>query len=426
MSIEVKIPAVGESITEALLSQWFKKEGDTVQVDEPIAELETDKVTVELPSPASGTLSKLMLEVGATAKVGDVIAMIEEGAVTASPAATSAAESPEESPRPEEDPPATQTPAAEPPVGEAQPPSASASSAPRVMPSAERLMEQKGIVASQLEGTGPGGRILKEDVERALDSSGTEPEPHGGAEPATSLPATTSAERIEERVKMTPIRKRIAERLVAAQENAALLTTFNEVDMSAVMDLRSEHKEAFQKRYGIKLGFMSFFVKASVDALRQFPKVNAQIEGDEIVYRNYFDIGMAVSTDRGLMVPVLRSAERLSFAEVELGIADFAGRAREGKIKLEDLQGGTFTITNGGIFGSMLSTPIINPPQSAVLGLHAIQDRPVAIDGKVEVRPMMYLALTYDHRMVDGREAVTFLRRIKEGIEEPARMLLEI
>jgi 2-oxoglutarate dehydrogenase E2 component (dihydrolipoamide succinyltransferase) len=298
------------------------------------------------------------------------------------------------------------------------------------MPAAQRLLQQHGLEASQVAASGPGGRLLKEDVERHLSDQAKSAPAAPSSKPSqtTSLPpaAPASAERLEEAVPMTPIRKRIAQRLVAAQENAALLTTFNEVDMSAVIALRSQFKQSFLDRHGVKLGFMSFFVKAAVDALRQYPQINAEIRDESIIYRNYFDIGIAVSTPKGLMVPVLRSAERLSFAEIEAGIADFGSRAQNGKIKLEDLEGGTFTITNGGIFGSMLSTPIINPPQSGVLGLHAIQDRPVAVNGEVVIRPIMYLALTYDHRIVDGREAVTFLLRIKEAIEEPSRMLLEV
>ena len=399
MSVEVKIPAVGESVTEAIIGQWFKQVGDTVALDEPMAELETDKVTLELPAPVSGTITELLVAVGDTAQVGDVIAKIEEGEV-ASPTPASA---PEEAKGTD--------------VAPAAP--AASTGEERVMPAAARLLAQHGLEASAVTATGPGGRLLKEDVERHVATT---------AKPAGSTPAPTGpalGSRDVERVKMTPIRKRIAERLVGAQQNAALLTTFNEVDMSAVMSLRKQYKESFLDRHGIKLGFMSFFVKAAVDALRQFPKINARIDGDELVFHNFYDIGVAVTTDRGLMVPVLRNAEAMSFAEVENTIVDYGTRARSGKIKLEELEGGTFTISNGGIFGSMLSTPIINPPQSGVLGMHSIQERPVAINGEVVIRPVMYLALTYDHRIVDGREAVTFLKRIKETIEDPSRMLLE-
>ena len=400
MPVELRIPAVGESVTEALVSRWLKKEGDAVALDEPVVELETDKVTVELPSPVAGTLQRITKGDGETVAVGDVIALIEEGEVPAAAAR----------------PPTEETPKGQ-RLGKAPvEPAAGPGEAPRVMPAAARLLEEHGLDASQIAATGPGGRLLKEDVERYLSS------------PSSASPSVSVArgERVEELVPMSPIRKLIAQRLVDAQHSAALLTTFNEIDMSAVMSLRKQYREPFLERHGIKLGFMSFFVKASVDALSSFPRINTEIVGDQILYRNYFDIGIAVSTERGLMVPVIRNAEGLGFAEIEKSIADFAGRARSGKIKLEELEGGTFTITNGGIFGSMLSTPIVNPPQSGVLGLHAIEERPVAKDGEVVIRPMMYVALTYDHRIVDGREAVTFLRRIKETIEDPSRILLEV
>ncbi len=443
MSVDLKIPTVGESITEALISQWFKKVGDTVAVDEPVAELETDKVTLELPSPAAGVITEILVKTGATAKIGEVIARLDDSAKRPAGGGTSdkAAE------RTKSD----RTPAAAKEAGKAQSeedresesdaqgdteasstesgsgarsePAKSNSARQQsatvegkgsghIMPAAERLIQQNSMDASTISGTGPGGRVLKEDVQRALD---------GGSGPAVS----GNAGREQERVPMTPIRRRIAERLVQAQQGAALLTTFNEIDMTEVMALRKRYQEAFVAQHEVKLGFMAFFVKAAVDALRQYPRVNAQIDGTDVVFNNFIDIGIAVSTERGLMVPVLRNAERLSFAEVESTIADFGGRARSGKIKLEELEGGTFTISNGGIFGSLLSTPIVSPPQSGVLGLHAIQERPVAIDGQVVIRPMMYVALTYDHRMVDGKEAVSFLKRIKEAVEEPARMLLE-
>lgn len=406
MSVEVKIPAVGESVTEAIIGQWFKQVGDTVALDEPIAELETDKVTLELPSPVSGTITELLVAVGDTAQVGDVIAKIEEGDVASpSPTASAPVSAQESEPTPDQ-----------------ASPEASAGDE-RVMPAAARLLAQNNLAALEVKATGPGGRLLKEDVERHIAASSKSTATPAAAAPAAR--ATALGSRDIERVKMTPIRRRIAERLVGAQQGAALLTTFNEVDMSAVMSLRKQYKESFLDRHGIKLGFMSFFVKAAVDALRQFPKINARIDGDELVFHNFYDIGVAVTTDRGLMVPVLRNAEAMSFAEVESTIVDYGTRARSGKIKLEEIEGGTFTISNGGIFGSMLSTPIINPPQSGVLGMHSIQDRPVAINGEVVIRPVMYLALTYDHRIVDGSEAVTFLKRIKETIEDPSRILLE-
>lgn len=423
MAVDLKIPTVGESITEALVSQWFKKVGDYVEADEPVAELETDKVTLELPSPAAGVLSEILVEAGNSASVGDVIGKLDETAEK--PAGGDDGTS--EAAASEDD--AAESSATDEPAQEAEKPAASASDSPEsaepaaqpashVMPAAQRLIDEKGLDASKIPATGPGGRLLKEDVQRYVDGEGKSSAPAAG-------PKRSGGSREQERVDMTPIRRRIAERLVEAQQGAALLTTFNEIDMSAVMDLRSRFKETFLDKHEVKLGFMSFFVKAAVDALREFPRVNAQIDGDQIVFNNFFDIGIAVSTDRGLMVPILRNAERMGFSEIEKTISDFGARARKGKIKLDELEGGTFTISNGGIFGSLLSTPIVSPPQSGVLGLHAIQERPVVVNGEVVVRPMMYVALTYDHRMVDGREAVTFLKRIKETVEEPSRLLLE-
>ena len=462
MALDVKIPEVGESITEALISRWLKSEGDHVEKDEPIVELETDKVAVELPAPESGVLVEILAKDGDTAAVGEVIARIEPGeaedeeeeeeeeagetrskAKGKKKAKRQAKQKPKQKPEPEqkaepkeraerkEEAKPKQTeredqeeaePEEEPAAG---PEPAPTRSAPVVMPSAQRLLDKHGLEPGEIEASGPGGRLLEEDVEHHLrEVSGP------GGQPATTEPEAAPAEsapgRREEIVPMSPIRRRIAERLVAAQQNAALLTTFNEIDMSAVIELRKRHRETFQERWEIKLGFMSFFVRAAVDALRQFPQVNAEVRGTDIVYRNHCDIGIAVSTERGLLVPILRNAERLGFAEIERSIADFGERARSGKIKLEELEGGTFTISNGGVFGSLLSTPIVNPPQSGVLGLHAIEDRPIAREGQVVIRPMMYVALSYDHRIVDGREAVTFLRRIKETIEDPSRLLLEV
>jgi 2-oxoglutarate dehydrogenase E2 component (dihydrolipoamide succinyltransferase) len=457
MSVELKIPSVGESITEALIAQWFKSEGDTVEKDEPIAELETDKVTVELPAPIAGVLVSISRQEGETVSVGDVIGVIAESdGATASTGPSGEASSPksESKPAPEPSQPAP-----------SEPKQAGARAAAHVLPSARRALAEHGLQPDQVRPTGPSGRLLREDVERHAAALSEPDAEHDAAEDAAQesdveQPKDKKAkgkkdkdrdkkerkrdrraeeeaehavrrlregagEREEEIVPMSPIRKRIAERLVEAQRVAALLTTFNEVDMSAVMALRQKHRDAFEKRHGVKLGFMSFFVKAAIDALRQFPQLNAEVRGTDIVYRNFYDIGMAVSTDRGLLVPVLRNAETMSFAEIETTIGDFVERARSGKIRLDDLEGGTFTITNGGVFGSMLSTPIVNPPQSGVLGLHAIEDRPIARDGQVVIHPMMYVALSYDHRIVDGREAVTFLRRIKETIEDPTRILLE-
>ena len=415
MSVELKIPTVGESVTEAMIGRWFKQEGDFVQMDEPVAELETDKVTLELPSPVAGRLEKILVAQGETAQVGDVIGLIDETAEA--PAGTSSAEA-EETARTDE--PAPASPAPEAP---SSPPSDGASATGgHVMPAASRLAAERGVPIDSVKGTGPGGRILKEDVQSYIDSEASGSAPAAVPAPQPAQPAGT---RREERVPMSPIRRRIASRLVGAQQTAALLTTFNEIDMTAVKSLRKSYQESFVARHEVKLGFMSFFVKAAVDALRQCPQLNAEIDDTEIVYRDYYDVGIAVSTDRGLLVPVLKNAERMTFSDIERTINDFGSRARVGKIQLSELEGGTFTISNGGVFGSLMSTPIVNPPQSGVLGLHAIQDRPVALDGEVVIRPMMYVALTYDHRIVDGREAVTFLKRIKEAIEEPSRMLIE-
>ncbi len=442
MLVELKIPAVGESITEAQIGRWLKKPGESVARDEPVVELETDKVTVELPSPVAGVLQKVAKKEGETAQVGEVIGWVEEGAEASAPAsvkapagdeaapADAAAKDESKAPQPKAKPAAEPSaePAGEPATAPTTEPQAEK---PRVMPAAGLLLEQHGLTASQVTATGPGGRLLKEDVERHLAASSPQAtqEPAAAEKPTTAPPSAVVAvrpgERVEERVPMSPLRKRIAQRLVEAQRVAALLTTFNEIDMTAVIALRTHYRDAFQEKHGVKLGFLSFFVKACVDALRQFPQLNAEVADTDIVYRNYYDIGIAVSTERGLVVPVVQNVERLSYAEIEKAIGDLGARARTGKLKLEELTGGTFTITNGGIFGSLLSTPIVNPPQSGVLGLHAIQDRPIAVDGQVVIRPMMYVALSYDHRVVDGREAVTFLRRIKETIEDPARLLLE-
>jgi 2-oxoglutarate dehydrogenase E2 component (dihydrolipoamide succinyltransferase) len=428
MSVELRIPSVGESVTEALIAQWLKSEGDRVEKDEPLAELETDKVTVELPAPVAGVLVKIARQEGETVSVGDVIGLIAEGDGAGAGAAKREA-------RPAEQPTAAVAPssASAPPAAAPRtaPPAPAAESpiAAHVKPSARRALAEQGPDAQPVREDDD--RDFKRDAKKEKDRDKKERKRERKAEEEAERAVRRLRERAaaqpraEEVVPMTPMRKRIAERLVAAQQAAALLTTFNEIDMSAVMSLRQKHRDAFEKRHGVKLGFMSFFVKAAIDALRQFPQVNAEVRGTDIVYRSYYDIGMAVSTDRGLLVPVLRNAETMSFAEVEQAIGDFAERARAGKIRLEELEGGTFTITNGGVFGSMLSTPIVNPPQSGVLGLHAIEDRPIARDGQVVIHPMMYVALSYDHRIVDGREAVTFLRRIKEAIEDPTRILLE-
>jgi 2-oxoglutarate dehydrogenase E2 component (dihydrolipoamide succinyltransferase) len=412
MSIELKVPPVGESISEVQIGEWLKAEGDSVQRDEVIVKIETDKVTVDLPAPVSGRLGSIKIKQGETAAVGDVIGYLEEGSagaqpVPAPPAARDAA------PPPSPASPVAEAPRSEKTPRETIPPQGFA----RVMPSARRALKERGVRAEDVQPTGPGGRILKEDVLRT-----SEPKP--GQE--LRAPTPVIAERSEEIVPMSPFRKRIAERLVQSQQTAALLTTFNEIDMSQVIALRKEHQEAFQEKYGIKLGFMSFFVKAAIDALKLVPAVNAEIRGSDIVYKNYFDIGVAVGGGKGLAVPVIRHAERLSFAEIEQAISDFGKRAKDNKLELSELLGGTFTISNGGVYGSLMSTPIVNPPQSGILGLHAMQDRPVALGGQVVIRPMMYIALTYDHRLVDGREAVTFLKRVKFCVEQPTRMLLEV
>ena len=404
--IELKVPAVGESITEVEIGSWLKTEGATVAKDEAIAVIETEKATVELPAPEAGTLVKILKQQGETAKVGETIAHLEAGK-----AESVAAMNPATPPTTEE-PPAAKT---------------------RATPLAKRVLAEHDLRVDEVPATGPGGRVSKADVLHHVEQLQQEKKSAPTTSAAKVIPPSPSPAaksgtpaREERVVRMTLLRRTIAKRLVAAQHTAALLTTFNEVDMSAILTLRQQYQETFQKKYGIKLGFMSFFVKAVIDGLKQFPQLNAEIRDTDIVYHNYHDIGLAVSTDRGLVVPVLPDADRLSFAEIEQAVADFAQRAREGKLKPEELTGGTFTITNGGVFGSLLSTPLVNPPQSGILGMHTIQERPVAVAGQVVIRPMMYVALTYDHRIVDGKEAVLFLRRVKETVENPARMLLEI
>ncbi|MEX1015500.1 MAG: 2-oxoglutarate dehydrogenase complex dihydrolipoyllysine-residue succinyltransferase [Phycisphaeraceae bacterium] len=439
MAVELKVPEAGESVTEVEIGTWHKQEGEHVSKDELIVEIETDKVTQELVAPADGTLSKVLKQQGETARVGDVIGHFEEGEGAADGGAsqkttadTAAEQRKSEPEATAADKGATATPAQKSDRAQTEAQAASTEregdGETRVMPAAQRLLDEHDLRAEDVQATGPGGRLLKEDVQRHLETQAAPPEPAPQSEaPHRAVPAAAPAgERQEEAVPMSPLRRRIAERLVQVQQNAAMLTTFNEVDMTGIMALRSRYKDSFEKQYGIKLGFMSFFVKAAIDALKQFPAVNAEIRDRDIVYKNYYDIGIAVSTERGLVVPVLRSAERLSFAEIEQSINNFAKRARDNKLKIEELQGGTFTITNGGVFGSLMSTPILNPPQSGVLGMHTIQQRPVAIAGQVEIRPMMYIALTYDHRVIDGREAVSFLKRLKDACEDPSRMLMEI
>ena len=388
-SIAIKVPALGESVTEATIARWLKKPGEAVKVDEPVVELETDKVTQEVYAPASGVLGADLIAQGKAVPIGAIIGSITEGAA---PAATNISA----------------------PVAVVATPVVSS---PVLMPAAQKLAAEKGLSPSNLTGTGKDGRILKEDVLNVA-----------ALPPVVATPSYTSINNAprEERVKMSRLRQRIAERLKEAQNTAAMLTTFNEIDMGAVMELRSRYKDEFEKRHNVKLGFMGFFVKAVVQALQEIPAVNAEIARDEIIYKNYYDIGVAVGTDAGLVVPVLRGADSLSLAGVEKGIGDLAVKARSSKLAIADLQGGTFTITNGGVYGSLMSTPIINPPQSGILGLHKIQDRPVVIKGQVVARPMMYVALSYDHRIIDGKEAVTFLVRVKEAMEDPGRLLLGV
>ena len=421
MSIELKVPSVGESITEVEIGEWLKTEGAAVAKDEPVVVIESEKATVELPAPAAGKLGRVLKKTGESAKVGETIGILEAGNTETKSASkpppglevrqsSGALERISESNQSGEGPLQSKTP-----------------SRTRATPLAEKVLAEHGLRADEVSATGPGGRVSKQDVLRHVQQR---PEKETAPPPAPAAPEVTTksapSAREEQVVRMSLLRRTLAKRLVEAQHTAALLTTFNEVDMSAILALRQQFQEAFQKKYGVKLGFMSFFVKAVIDALKEFPQLNAEIRGTDIVYRNYHDIGAAVSTDRGLVVPVLREADRLSFAEIEQTIADFARRARENKLKPEELDGGTFTITNGGVFGSLLSTPLVNPPQSGILGMHAIQERPIALASQVVIRPMMYVALTYDHRIVDGKEAVLFLRRIKDAVENPTRMLLEI
>jgi 2-oxoglutarate dehydrogenase E2 component (dihydrolipoamide succinyltransferase) len=425
MSTDVVVPALGESITEATIGQWLKAPGDAVALDEPIASLETDKVSVEVPSPVAGTLAEQLFKEGDTVAVGAILARVGEeaspaqaGAQAATPAGDGASPSPAPGPRPA-------------PGNE--------EAALRLSPAVRRAVLEAHVDPSAIKGSGKDGRLTKDDVLAAAKVKGSSPAQAGvqaeakASEPAPSTPAAqpswtpaSTGERKEERVKMTRMRQTIATRLKDAQNTAALLTTFNDVDMSAVMDARARYKDLFEKKHGIRLGFMAFFVKAVALAAKDLPAVNARIDGDEIVYHDYLDVSVAVSAPKGLVVPVVRNADAMSFAEIEKAIAAFGKKAKDGTLTAEDMKGGTFTISNGGVFGGLLSTPIINPPQSAVLGMHRIEDRPVVRDGQIVIRPMMYLALSYDHRLVDGREAVTFLVRVKEAIEDPTRLLIDL
>ena len=407
MSTEIRVPTLGESVSEATIGKWFKKPGDAVKADEPLLELETDKVTLEVNAPSSGILSEIVAKDGETVGVGALLGAIAAGGTAPAPVA--------EMPKPAAAPapaPAVAAPVAAAPAKTTMPPA----------PSAAKLMAETGVAVEA--GSGKRGQVLKEDVLRAMSAPAAAPAAAAPAAPrAASAPSDASR---EERVKMSKLRQTIARRLKESQNTAAMLTTFNEVDMSAVMSLRNQYKDLFEKKHGVKLGFMSFFVKACVQALKELPGVNAEIDGTDIIYKNYYHVGIAVGTEKGLVVPVLRNADDLGLAGIEKSIADFGKRARDGQLTMAEMQGGTFTITNGGIYGSLMSTPILNAPQSGILGMHKIQERPVAIGGKIEIRPMMYLALSYDHRIVDGKEAVTFLVRVKECLEDPARLVMDL
>lgn len=419
MATEVKVPVLGESITEATLGEWLKQPGDTVAADEPIASLETDKVAVEVPAPVAGVMGAHAVQPGDTVSVGAMIATIEEGGVAAAP---------EPAPAPAAAPAETVKPEAAAQQAPAQPDASSSNEPAALSPSVRRAILEHGVDPATIKGSGKDGRITKDDVVAAASakSSAAAPAP-APASSATPAAAPTSGDaRPEERVRMTRLRQTIARRLKEAQDTAALLTTFNDVDMTAVIEARTKYKDLFEKKHGVRLGFMGFFVKAATMALKDIPAVNAQIDGDEIVYHDYADISVAVSAPQGLVVPVIRNADKMSVAEVEKTIGDFGKRAKDGTLKMDEMKGGTFTISNGGVFGSLMSTPIINPPQSAVLGLHRIEDRAVVRDGQIVIRPMMYLALSYDHRLIDGREAVTFLVALKNAIEDPTRLLIDL
>ncbi len=411
---EIRVPTLGESVTEATIGKWFKKPGDAVAVDEPLVELETDKVTIEVPAPAAGVLSEIAAKDGDTVAVGAVLGQIKEGAAAAKAA------------------PAAAAPAAKPVGAPPQPAKPAAAAAKHVeaplAPAVRKLAAESGVDAATVPGSGKDGRVTKGDMLAAIERAAAQPMPV--PQPAAAVqvraPSPPDDAAREERVRMTRLRQTIARRLKDAQNTAAMLTTFNEVDMSHVMALRAQYRDLFEKKYGVKLGFMGFFVRACVQALKEIPAVNAEIDGTDIIYKNYYHIGIAVGTERGLVVPVVPDCDQKSLAEIEKTVTDFGRRARDGALKIEEMQGGTFSITNGGIYGSLMSTPILNVPQSGILGMHKIQERPMAMGGNVEVRPMMYLALSYDHRIVDGREAVTFLVRVKECLEEPARLVLDL
>ncbi len=413
---EIRVPTLGESVTEATIGRWFKKPGDAVAVDEPLVELETDKVTIEVPAPAAGTLGEIVAKDGETVAVGALLGQISDGAAAAKPAAAAAA-------------PAKAAPA---PAAAAPAPAPAAPKTPPadtpLAPSVRKLSAESGVDASTVPGSGKDGRVTKGDMLAAIEKAASAPTPVNQPAAAVQVRAPSPADDAarEERVKMTRLRQTIARRLKDVQNTAAMLTTFNEVDMSHLMALRAQYKDLFEKKHGTKLGFMGFFTRAVVQALKDVPAVNAEIDGTDLIYKNYYHIGVAVGTDKGLVVPVVRDCDHKSLAEIEKTIAEFGKRARDGQLKIEDMQGGTFTISNGGVYGSLMSTPILNAPQSGILGMHKIQERPVVVGGKIEIRPMMYLAVSYDHRVIDGKEAVTFLVRIKESLEDPARLVLDL
>ncbi len=425
--VDIRVPILGESVTEATVGKWFKQLGDSVAADEPLVELETDKVTLEVPAPAAGVLGEIAVKDGATVAVGALLGQITEGAgVVSAKAAAGVAKKPAASPTgaPDEKTAKTKPIGAGPeePQPRDLPPASSSMPMP---PSVRRLAAETGTDVAKVAGTGIRGQVTKDDMLSAIERAASAPTPV--AVPAhMRAPSPPDDAAREERVHMTRLRQTIARRLKDAQNTAAMLTTFNEVDMSAVMHMRNQYKDLFEKKHGVKLGFMGFFVRACIQALKEIPAVNAEIDGADLVYKNYYHIGIAVGTEKGLVVPVVRDADMMSLAEIEKAIAGFGRRARDGSLKIEEMQGGTFTITNGGIYGSLMSTPILNAPQSGILGMHKIQERPVVVDGKIEARPMMYLALSYDHRIVDGREAVTFLVRVRDSLEDPARLVLDL
>jgi 2-oxoglutarate dehydrogenase E2 component (dihydrolipoamide succinyltransferase) len=414
---EIRVPTLGESVTEATIGKWFKQRGDVVAADEPLVELETDKVTIEVPAPAAGVLSEIVAKDGDTVAVGALLGEINQGQ-----GAKAAPGRPAETAKAASAPKAAAAPASQVEREAPKPPAVDLPLAPSV----RRLAAESGIAPQSIPGTGPAGRVTKGDMLAAIERAAAAPIARPAAAIQIRAPSPADDAAREERVRMTKLRQTIARRLKDAQNTAAMLTTFNEVDMTAVMGLRSHYKELFEKKHGVKLGFMGFFVRACVQALKEIPAVNAEIDGADIIYKNYYHIGIAVGTEKGLVVPVVHDCDAKSLGDLEKEIAGFGRRARDGQLKIEDMQGGTFTITNGGIYGSLMSTPILNAPQSGILGMHKIQDRPVVVAGKVEVRPMMYLALSYDHRIVDGREAVTFVVRVKESLEDPARLVLDL